>query len=246
MSVIVCGYDKYAKLWSTFKHGFDKYWPDCPWERYFITNFMNGPRGFKTIKTLVETSWSNKAIRALMQIKTDIIFWMMEDCWHPGPVDTETMVKFYDLMMKNPNIDHIRFVPPFLSDGTIHPEHECSGPTPYDSRLWYFKQSAEWRASIMAPFWRRTSLLNYLKEGRSVWQFEDEAGSLSTKSQKEHLCAVDPRIFPFPHKTNPYQTVKDEIVMKGAWTSAAIDYCKTEGIKMDFSIHPNGVKNVMQ
>lgn len=243
MAVIVCGFDKYAKLWAPFVHGFNKYWPDCPWPKYFITNYMDGPKGFKTIKTALEIDWGSKARRALLQIDAEIIFWLMEDCWLPGPVDTKTMVEFYELMMLRKNIDHIRFVPPFLSDGTIAPERELSGPTEYEPRLWHFKPYAEWRASIMAPFWRRESLLEYLKEGMSVWSFEDQAGIYSTRSEKEHLCVIDPHIFPFPHRTNPYQRVKDEMVTKGQWTRAAIDYCKLEGLKMEFSIHPNGMIN---
>ena len=244
MAIIVCGYDPYAKLWPAFAHGFNKYWPDCPWEKYFITNYMKGPKGFKTIMTAKEFGWGGKAMRALMQIKADIVFWLMEDCWLPGPVQTKTMVEFYNIMMANPNIDHIRFVPPFLSDGTIVPERELSGPSEYDPRLWHFKPAAEWRASIMAPFWRRESLLKYLREGQSVWQFEDEAGAYSTRSKADHLCVIDPHIFPFPHCTNPYQRVKNEMMTKGRWTEAAIDYCKYEGLNVDFSLHPNGHFNM--
>jgi hypothetical protein len=243
ISIVVSGFDKYSKLWPGLVHGFKKYWPDCPWPKYFITNYMDAPPGFKTIKTAKEFSWGSKATRALLQIDTDIVFWLMEDCWLPGPVDTTSMVKFYDLMMANPIIDHIRMVPPFLSDGTIVPERECDRPSKYDPRLWHFKEAAEWRASIMAPFWRRESLLGYLREGDSVWSFEDQASIFSIKSAKEHLCVIDPYVFPFPHKTNPYQRVKDELMTKGEWTKAAYDYCKVEGLTMNFSMHPNGMFN---
>lgn len=243
IAVIVSGYDKYAKLWPALAHGFNKYWADCPWKKYFITNYMDAPPGFVTIKTATEFSWGIKAIRALHQVDADVVFWLMEDCWLSGPVDTQTMVEFYELMMQNPSIDHIRMVPPFLSNGTITLERECDKPSVYDPRLWHFKPYGEWRASIMAPFWRRKSLLGYLREDDTVWSFEDRAGLYSTKSEKEYLCVSTPYIFPFPHKTNPYQRVKDEMMTKGAWNEAAYDYCKVEGLKMDFSLHPNGCFN---
>ena len=242
-AVVVCGMDTRYKLWVPFKHGFDKYWPDCPWDKYFITNLIKGPVGFKTIITGHETSWGNKAIRALMQIDTDIVFFLMEDAWLPGPVDTEAMVKFYKIMMDNPKIDHIRMVPPTIETGTVSQRKELTQESPYDARLWSFKMDAEWRASIMAPFWRRRSLLSYLSVGQSVWDFEDSAGALSSRRDTEHLCCIDPHVFPLPHRTNPYQTVKDEMVTKGRWNKAAYEYIKKEQLAMNFKVHPNGEPN---
>lgn len=242
ISVVVCGMDTRSKLWPPFKHGFDKYWPDCPWPKYFITNYLEGPEGFKTLRTGKEINWADKTITALSQINSEIILWMMEDFWLPGPVRTEILVKFCDLM-QNRNIDHIRLMPPSLGDGTVVPEKECKEITEFDNRLWYFKDDATYRVSVTASLWKKSALLGYIYDGMDPWRFETEGSVMSSSSKNLYLCLVDPYVFPIPHYTNPYQTNKNEMVSKGIWNKAAIEYIRKEHLSMDFSIHPNGSIN---
>ena len=244
ISVVVCGMDSRSRLWPAFKHGFDKYWPDCPWPKYFITNRLEGPSGFTTIRTGVEVSWGDKTIVALSQIQSELILWMMEDFWLPGMVQNKALTDFYKIMMKHNNIDHIRLMPPCMSTEIITPEKELTGPSEFDNRLWYFKDDAEYRASVTASFWRRDALLSYIKDYMDPWKFEQEASIMSMFRKTLYLCIVDPFIFPIPHYTNPYQQYKNEMVSKGTWNvESAYEYIKKENLTMDFSRHPDGTRN---
>jgi hypothetical protein len=243
ISVVVCGMDPRSQLWPPFKHGFDKYWPDCPWTKYFITNRLEGPEGFRTIRTGKEFSWADKTITALELIDSELLLWMMEDFWLPGPVQTKVLVEFYELMLKHKNIDHIRLMPPSGIDGIVIPDKECREVSEFDNRLWHFKRDASYRVSVTASFWRKDSLLSYIKDGMDPWMFENEGSVASYNSPNLYLCLVDPYVFPIPHYTNPYQQQKNEMVSKGIWNKSAVEYIKREGLTMDFSTHPNGLKN---
>ena len=244
IAIVVSGYDRYAKLWPAFAHGFKKYWQDCPWPKYFITNHMNGAQGFKTLKTGVETSWSNKILLGMSHIKEDIVLFLFEDYWLSGPVHTSTMIEFYDLMLKHPDIDTIRLRCPSY-DSSLCPQKELTKPSELDSRLWEFKIDAPYRAAAYCNFHRKEALLRYMREGISCWDHETEASVRSTNSDKLYLCAIDPYIFPTVHQTNPFSNGNaSEPCLKGLWTRSAIDYCREEGLIMNFNLHPNGCFNV--
>jgi hypothetical protein len=238
--------DSYAMLWPPFQHGLAKYWKDCPWPIYFITNFKDAPVGFTTIKTGKEINWTDKVKKALVSVDSEIIFWMMEDFWLPGPVQTDALIRFYQLMMEHKRIAHIRLMCP--SYGVeLAPRKECSHESDFDEKLWHFKPDAEYRCSVSAALWRKDVLLEFLNTPSIVnpWTFEQEASVLSMKTKRKYLCVVDPYIFPLAHYTNPYAVHKHEIVSKGRWnTLAAYEYALKEGLTVDFSRHPNGEVNI--
>lgn len=241
-AVVVCSYDQYCPLWEPFVHGMNKYWIDCPWKMYFITNFLEAPRGYTTIKTGKEISWGVKVKKALKEVNENIILWMMDDFWNPGKVKTNILVEFYDLMVKHQNIDHIRLMCPSTSDGVVVPEKELSKVYENDGRLWHFRLDAEYRASVSLGFWRKEALLQYIEDDMNPWMFEQKASVISTKTPNLYLCAIDPTIFPLCHNTNHYG-IKNEIMTKGRWMSGAYEYAKKENLKIDFSHHPNGREN---
>ena len=58
------------------------------------------------------------------------------------------------------------------------------------------------------------------------------------------MCTINPYTFPTVHQTNPFPNGNtSEPVLKGMWQKAAYDYAKYEGLKVDFSFHPNGKQN---
>ena len=245
-SVLVCGYDEYASLWPTFKHSFDKYWDDCPWTVYFITNHFNGPPGFQTIHTGKEINWADKVLTALSRVDSEIIFWMMEDFWLTGPVQTLLLKRYSKLMQKNKNIAQIRLLCPFDKEGRIIPEKELIDQTPFEGTLWYFKIDAEYRATVSATMWRKEKLLKYLRDGMNPWLFEQQASVLSGQAPEElYLCTINPFTFPLCHLTNPYSKVecRDDVVTKGKWRKAAYEYTRKEGLLVNFRYHPDGTFN---
>ena len=166
ITIVIGGVDKYSQAWKPFAHGFYKYWADCPWEKVFITNCLDAPKGFRNIKVGEDHSWGKSIRKALEQIKTPYILWMMEDYWLTGKVKTQTLIEFYDLMIAD-NINHIRILPPCtaLSDGAvITPDLELKHVYPKDKRLWLFKDDAEYRASLATGLWKKDLFLSFIED----------------------------------------------------------------------------------
>jgi hypothetical protein len=69
-ALLVISCDKYADLWEPFLYFFNKNWPDCPLDKYFIANEKSVPDPhFKTIQLKDDISWSDNLIKALNQLQ---------------------------------------------------------------------------------------------------------------------------------------------------------------------------------
>ncbi len=239
VTIVVGSVDKYSQAWPAFKHGFKKYWPDCPWEVVAITNFKDFPVG-RTIKIGEDKSWADSVRKGMEQIDSDVILWMMEDYWLTGPVNTEYMLKYAKLLLED-KIDHIRLLPPApgLDVGApITPDLECKHPYCAGSDLWVFQDDAEYRASLACSLWRKDVFLKFLKEGTTPWEFEHNAGIMS-RGNDRHLCCINPKVISWPWRTNPYPNGKESPIRKGQWTGAAHQYNKYESVGMNLQWHPN-------
>ena len=52
VSIVVSSCDLFEDCWAPFIHSMRKYWPDCEWPVYVISNHkaIDGPEGFSFIK----------------------------------------------------------------------------------------------------------------------------------------------------------------------------------------------------
>lgn len=242
VTIVVSCVDKYAQAWPAFKHGMEKYWKDCPFPIIAITNFKDFPIG-RTIKVGKDISWSDTMKKGLEQIDSDVIFFMMEDYFLTGKVDTQTLIRYSKLLLEN-KIDHIRLLPPApgLDTGAfITPNLECKHPYEKEDSLWVFQDDAEYRASLAAGLWRKEVFLKFLENNKNPWEFEHDAGIMS-RGNDRHLCCVDPYIISWPWRTNPHNDCKESPIRKGQWTHAAHLYNEYEGLGMDLQWHPNGAR----
>jgi len=238
VSIVIGGFDRYAVLWGILKGSLDKYWPDRPWGIQFITNFLEAPKGCETIQVGHDQGWGSTVKRGLRKVSADIIVWMMEDFWITGPVQTKALLEFAEIMEKN-NIDHIRLLPPAYPDRGVVPERECKHPSSLDKRLWVFQDDAEFRASATIGLWKKDVFADYLREEMNPWKFEQEAG-VRSRGNDRYLCCIDPYVYPMSWYCNPYPKCRGAIMSRGHWDRSAYEYAEVEGLKIDFSVHPNG------
>lgn len=238
--VIISGFDRYHCVWPTFEYGFNKYWPDCPYEKKFITETLDCPKSFDNIKVGKKDSWGSMAREGIALSGSDIIIWILDDYWITGKINTEVIKKYVGII-ENTDVEHIRLLPPSNENGEVIPTLECSQELVSDLKLWTFKDDAEFKASLTIGIWKQQTFLNSIHDGMTPWDFEQQA-SKDAKGSNKYLCCVDPYVFPMAWRSNPYNEVKGNIVRNGLWTEHARKYSEIEGLDVDFSVHPNGRK----
>lgn len=82
-------------------------------------------------------------------------------------------------------------------------------------------------------------MIKLLADGETPWKFEGEGALRSRKIAGHFLCCQEGfRPLRFMSHVDPKWP--EEAVRRGKWTKSARNYCKVEGLDVDFSVHPNG------
>lgn len=228
--VVVAGHDKYAAAWRSMNHGLRKYWSDCPWEIYWITNHLDAPKGCRTIKVggdFNPKQWSNRMIRGLKQVPAKMILWCLDDHWITAKPDIDALMDFASYIERR-LARRIRLYPGWDHD-------RSSGAFKYDNRLLVMDEKSPYRTSCKPSFWNRKILLSLLKPNESPWDFEQNGRGRSARST--FLAVKDWGHFSFVTKGDPSGPWAKSPIVKGKLTTAAKRYYEREGLKFDLK-HP--------
>lgn len=158
--LIVPSCDKYKELWKPFFTLLKKHWADCPFKIYLISENPDYPG----IEGIAETdgSWATRLKNALNRIKEPYIFLMLEDYLLTNKVDTERILKLFEIVKKE-NICHLGTTP------FLHPV-ALSQFKDYPDLIDAKEDSCH--ISLQAGIWNKEVLTKILKEGESPWETE--------------------------------------------------------------------------
>ena len=209
--VLINSWDKNKKLWPVVKHAFNKYWPDCKYPIYLISNFETSPIG-ETIKVGKEMGWANNTIAALKTLECRNVIWMLEDYWFVGWVDNGMVEKYVSYVSCRAS-DYIRMVPSAI---------ETKLPFKYDNSLHHYPLNSPHKTSLGASIWNKELLQRLMVPGESIWQFECEAVNRTTRKDVS-LFTTDSSVFPLADL---------QMMVHGDLSDDAYLYLKNEGLKI--------------
>ena len=235
VTIVVSSCDLFKATWEPFCHGFQKFWPGCPWSLVFITNEGKPPCGehFQAGDDGGPYGWSEMASAALQQVKSEVVLWIHDDNWLCAPVNTGIVVSLVRLFEER-DLHLIRLSNCYLST-------TCGGYPP-DARLRMLCHDSRQRTSLQPSLWRRETFLELLVDHESPWKFEGEAPHRSRCINGNFLCCRQGfRPIRFLSHVDP--DWNNEAVERGKWTPSAVRYARRERIPIDFSVHPNGNEN---
>jgi hypothetical protein len=163
LAILVLSCDKYSDLWEPYALLFNRFWPDCPYDKYLASNSIEfHSHGFKPILMGPDESWSYGVKVALAQLKGqyDYVFTTLEDCPIKAEVDTALIVKAFDSVMLSGG-DFLRTVM------LIRP------------KLMYINQyygavenNTPYRQTCVYSLWKIDTLNQILDDKESAWDFE--------------------------------------------------------------------------
>jgi hypothetical protein len=227
VSILISSCDNFSDCWSPYFHGLKKYWPDCPYDVFLITNYKNVSDHYvKAIRVGEDRGWSANTAMALKHINTPYLIYTHEDFWIKERVNTQ-IIEDYLSIMEQDIADYIRLYP-------------C--PEPYisfsiDDRLGTLSDNAPYRTSLQVALWRKSVFEKLIIENENPWQFEIN-GTLRSRCYGNRFLSVK-RFFdnnrPYHYGINYVCTA----INKGRWSKEAKEYAKEEGLSIDFSIRPH-------
>lgn len=216
-AIVISSCNKYSDLWEPFFSLFFKYWPDCPFPIYLISNTLRFDD--KRVKTLLlgeDKGWASNIKSALSQISEPFILYMQEDYLLQSPVKTNKIQSLIRYMSKE-EIASIRLI------GSPDPRFEHNNPF----NLMEVRKGEKYRVSLQAALWNKNAFINLLKEGETGWDME-EKGSIRSGDSAGLFLSTRKRK---PILDYYYYTA----IKKGKWMPGALRLLKREKIYVEAS-----------
>ncbi len=209
ISFVVVSCDKYKDLWDVFFHSFFKYWPDCPYEVYLVTNHLNYPsEKVHTIKIGEDGDYGTNLRKICDQIPTDWFVYWFEDTPFSKPLDTTRIDKLLTTA-QNENAGSCLLVP-------TYPVVYLKNKT---KLLGSIPKNVKYRAAIGASLYNKKTFKKLILEGKTAWEHDKNSEPNNWDDKFLALnSSINEPFFPYAHG-----------VIKGKWCYQFHRFLKKEG-----------------
>lgn len=166
LSILVLSCDGYSDIWDNFFDLKEKYWPDCPFATYLVSESVNYERTGVHMILAGNGNWSSRYKFAVEQVRTPYICPFFEDFFISDIVDNERILDILQYMKDN-EVDFIN-----MDDGFRNILNQQDLRI-MDKSLAVIPPHLAYGVDTAASIWRRSYLLETLGDGDySAWQFE--------------------------------------------------------------------------
>jgi hypothetical protein len=200
--------DRYSDLWKPFFALWARYWPNCAYPVYFVTNEKRAYfPGVRSIAVGPDASWSTGLRRALLRIPEEYVLLFLDDLLLAEEVPALALDRIIGWATGS-RVNCLR----------LHPD-----PPPdfrIDRDVGLVNPGGAYRASTVVTLWARSVLIQLLRDGESAWEFEIR-GSERADAYGEFYATYRPWI----KVTNG--------VIKGKWRPEVVRWLLREGVAVD-------------
>ncbi len=211
ISFVISSCDKYSDLWDIFFTCFFKYWPDCPYEIYLVSNFREyESKKVNSILIGEDRDYGTNLKKIIDSIPTDWFVLWIDDAILSKKIDTDFINEVFTSAQRN-DVGSCLLIPTYPVS-YINNKNEFIGPIP---------KNVKYRAAIGCCLYNKKTFKKLILEGKDIWEhdrnnkpndFEDKFYALSTNLKNP--------LFPHAHG-----------VVKGKWCLPFIKFLKEEGFK---------------
>lgn len=215
VAVVVSSCDAFQECWEPFIFSMKKYWADCPWDIYMVSNYKSiDSEKIKFILVGEDKGWASNLKKAISRLDADYIVYLQEDYFLDFKVDSAE-IKQHLVYCKENNIDYLRLFGPFFDEYAI-------ADTPYSLS----PKSKRYRLCLRNAIWKKDSLDKILIEGYTGWQFEwDMEKYLQKNNITINSLVIQSQFYPL----KVISSLGDTAVHKGMWTQSGYDYLIEHG-----------------
>ncbi len=227
MRIAILSCAAYSDTWNPFFRLFKRFWPDCKYPAYLITDrFDETGYLFDPEQTDYLTGWSSQGgtwceiLIDFIDSSDDIdpILVFLDDFWLNAPVNTALIQRGLE-QMKEMNAGCVRLYP-------------CPGPDEEygDEHFGIVPRGARYRISTQAALWDPSYLRQIASQCDSPWDFEIKGSVLSNDLEQPVLS--------FKRELQPWPVSYYGAVRHGQWAPAVKPFMEEMGIPVDWSRRP--------
>ena len=219
-AIVIASCDKSEDLWKPLLESFARFWPDCPVQKYLITNLATPKTGeTKVIAVGDDRGWSANLKRAAAHLEEDYLLLHVDDLFLVKTVDTARLAETFCWVEKNaPNCVRLNAT----SDNypvTLMPRRMGDAPFGALDRGW------DYRVSTVLSLWKRQTLMDIICDNESAWEFEIH-GSLRSDRYEGFYGTFE----------NFFQV--SNAVIRGKWRPSALVKLRNCGLDVSIGSRP--------
>ncbi len=190
MSILLLSCDNYSDLWDDFFNLKEKFWPNCHYKWYIVTESKDYHRdSVEVIKCGKELNWSGRFRKAVQFVESPLVGVFLEDYFINATIDNERINGLVDFMIDK-KVD-------FLDLGNVFRHKiDAKGKQYFADHLVIIDKHQRYGLDTAAAIWKKGYLLEKLGEGDySAWKFEaDRVAEAASEEGYNGLILADDRI----------------------------------------------------
>lgn len=179
IAVVINSCDRYSYLWDIQMQFLEKYWENCPYNVYLISDIKQYEHPIKGIKlhsfpsgkkSNGPTDWSNNLYSFLESHDYDYIIYFQDDYIPYKQVDQKRLDTLLNYIVNN-EVNYVRFYTAPMGNGESVKVSE-------DISIKEIIPGTRWRHSLMLAVWKTSTLKSILKQVPNIspWEFEKYSG----------------------------------------------------------------------
>ena len=218
-ALLIISCDNYSDLWAPMINSIENSWPDCPLEKFIVTNKKKiSLHGFNSIEVGKDKGWSSGVLLAISKLeeKYDYVLTTIEDTPLSEKVNTEKFINLFNSFIKDKG--H------FLSlTGRPSPNKK------YNSLYGMIIPKSKYRANCVFGIWKIDSLKSMLSIEENAWEFETNI--IERSKHLSGFYSVNKSFFTYLHIVN-----RGKFINVDLWKAKriGINYENTKRRKMNF------------
>jgi hypothetical protein len=213
IAVVVPSCDSYSDLWPPFFDLFARFWPDCPFPVYLISNRRGFSRaGVENLLVGDDVSWSDNLMRALSKVDAEYVLLLIDDLLLVKPVNTCELLNVLDEFVKSGG-NYLRLNPKPKPDRF------------WSKRLGIVSKGTIYRTATVSSVWKRQTLLELLVSGETAWDFE-------------LLATVRSDVYDGFYATHVRYLSVVNAVIKGRWERSALSKLRRLSVQLKLGERP--------
>lgn len=207
IAIVVSSCDAFFDCWRPFAFFLRKFWGDCPFPVYLITNELRVRSQFiRQIAVGADRGWASNMQLALGQIRESHVLYFQEDYFLNAPIRSEQLATDVAYALEH-NADALCFRARSELEADFQPINERFGIVPRDS---------DGRTRCQVTLWKRDALLSILRSGENAWDMEAH-GSERTREMS---------VLSYSTRENPAVRYLMSAIVRGLWTPEALGLCE--------------------
>lgn len=167
IAYVVLSCDPYSDIWETYGILFNRFWPDCPYDKYLASHHKSFDKyGFKPLLLGEDLSWSHGLMIVLdvcQQKGYDYVMVAFDDFLLSEKVDNDYVTSAINTVIEEGG-DYLQFDPKRNT--------RCYKHNKYYGKMW---KKVPYRVTLGFALWKISVLKQLVVEGESAWQFEKKA-----------------------------------------------------------------------